>query len=123
MRRPDCSPGSDATTRRRSRWIACVAAAHRCPHRVRGSHPHPDADRCRAGARNATTRTGAAVAFPPMTITILDGGMGKELRRIGAPFRQPEWSALALIESPDQVEQRSEEHTSELQSLRRSSYA
>src|SRR6056297_759449 len=31
--------------------------------------------------------------------------MGKELRRIGAPFRQPEWSALALIESPDQVEQ------------------
>lgn len=36
-------------------------------------------------------------------ITILDGGMGKFLRRIGAPFRQPEWSALALIESPDQV--------------------
>ncbi len=38
-----------------------------------------------------------------MTITILDGGMGKELRRIGAPFRQPEWSALALLESPDHV--------------------
>jgi len=36
-------------------------------------------------------------------ITILDGGMGKELRRIGAPFRQPEWSALALLEAPDQV--------------------
>lgn len=36
-------------------------------------------------------------------ITLLDGGMGKELRRIGAPFRQPEWSALALIESPDHV--------------------
>ncbi len=36
-------------------------------------------------------------------ITILDGGMGKFLRRIGAPFRQPEWSALALIESPDHV--------------------
>lgn len=29
--------------------------------------------------------------------------MGKELRRIGAPFRQPEWSALALIEGPDYV--------------------
>ncbi len=29
--------------------------------------------------------------------------MGKELRRIGAPFRQPEWSALALLEAPDQV--------------------
>ncbi|MFT4865893.1 MAG: S-methylmethionine-dependent homocysteine/selenocysteine methylase, partial [Ilumatobacter sp.] len=36
-------------------------------------------------------------------IIILDGGMGKFLRRIGAPFRQPEWSALALIESPDHV--------------------
>lgn len=29
--------------------------------------------------------------------------MGKELRRIGAPFRQPEWSALALIEAPTRV--------------------
>ena len=38
-------------------------------------------------------------------ITILDGGMGKELRRIGAPFRQPEWSALALMEAPDAVVQ------------------
>lgn len=36
-------------------------------------------------------------------ITILDGGMGKELRRIGAPFRQPEWSALALLEAPEFV--------------------
>jgi len=31
--------------------------------------------------------------------------MGKELRRIGAPFRQPEWSALALMEAPDMVVQ------------------
>jgi S-methylmethionine-dependent homocysteine/selenocysteine methylase len=37
-------------------------------------------------------------------VTILDGGMGRELKRIGAPFRQPEWSALALIEAPDFVE-------------------
>jgi S-methylmethionine-dependent homocysteine/selenocysteine methylase len=36
-------------------------------------------------------------------VLVLDGGMGRELKRIGAPFRQPEWSALALIESPDQV--------------------
>ena len=36
-------------------------------------------------------------------ITVLDGGMGKELRRIGAPFRQPEWSSLALMEAPDFV--------------------
>lgn len=36
-------------------------------------------------------------------ITVLDGGMGRELLRIGAPFRQPEWSALALMEAPDLV--------------------
>ncbi len=38
-----------------------------------------------------------------MTITILDGGMGRQLARMGAPFRQPEWSALALLEGPDWV--------------------
>lgn len=38
-------------------------------------------------------------------ITILDGGTGRELQRIGAPFRQPEWSALALIEAPEMVVQ------------------
>lgn len=37
------------------------------------------------------------------TITVLDGGMGRELARIGAPFRQPEWSALALTEGPEWV--------------------
>jgi S-methylmethionine-dependent homocysteine/selenocysteine methylase len=37
------------------------------------------------------------------SILILDGGMGRELARNGAPFRQPEWSALALIEGPDFV--------------------
>lgn len=36
---------------------------------------------------------------------ILDGGMGRELERVGAPFRQPEWSALALIEGPEFVRQ------------------
>jgi len=36
-------------------------------------------------------------------VTVLDGGMGRELKRMGAPFRQPEWSALALIEGPDYV--------------------
>ncbi len=36
-------------------------------------------------------------------ITLLDGGTGRELKRIGAPFRQPEWSALALIEAPQFV--------------------
>ncbi len=37
-------------------------------------------------------------------ITLLDGGMGRELHRIGAPFRQPEWSALALMEAPSLVQ-------------------
>jgi len=36
-------------------------------------------------------------------IFILDGGMGRELLRRGAPFRQPEWSALALMEAPEHV--------------------
>ncbi len=35
--------------------------------------------------------------------TLLDGGTGRELLRMGAPFRQPEWSALALIEGPEYV--------------------
>jgi S-methylmethionine-dependent homocysteine/selenocysteine methylase len=34
---------------------------------------------------------------------ILDGGLGRELQAMGAPFRQPEWSALALIEGPEFV--------------------
>ncbi|WP_425930314.1 homocysteine S-methyltransferase family protein [Pseudomonas sp. NyZ201] len=37
--------------------------------------------------------------------TLLDGGMGRELKRIGAPFRQPEWSALTLLEAPEYVVQ------------------
>lgn len=38
-------------------------------------------------------------------ITILDGGMGRELDRVGAPFRQPEWSALTMFEAPEFVTQ------------------
>ena len=34
---------------------------------------------------------------------ILDGGIGRQLQAIGAPFRQPEWSALALMEAPQFV--------------------
>lgn len=36
---------------------------------------------------------------------LLDGGTGRELMRLGAPFRQPEWSALALMEAPEYVTQ------------------
>lgn len=35
--------------------------------------------------------------------TVLDGGMGRLLERLGAPFRLPEWSALSLIEAPEYV--------------------
>lgn len=38
-------------------------------------------------------------------VIILDGGMSRELMRLNAPFRQPEWSALALMETPNLVEQ------------------
>ena len=34
---------------------------------------------------------------------ILDGGMSRELIRVGAPFKHPEWSALALLEAPHYV--------------------
>lgn len=34
---------------------------------------------------------------------LLDGGTGRELLKMGAPFRQPEWSALALMEAPEYV--------------------
>ncbi|OCP08418.1 MULTISPECIES: homocysteine S-methyltransferase family protein [unclassified Ensifer] len=37
------------------------------------------------------------------TMRILDGGMSRELMRLGAELKQPEWSALALINSPDIV--------------------
>ncbi len=31
--------------------------------------------------------------------------MGRELKRMGAPFRQPQWSAPALMEAPEAVAQ------------------
>lgn len=34
----------------------------------------------------------------------MDGGMGRQLKDMGAPFQRPEWSALALMEAPEFVE-------------------
>jgi S-methylmethionine-dependent homocysteine/selenocysteine methylase len=51
----------------------------------------------------AGTRDAIATGRRASGITLLDGGTGRELMRIGAPFRQPEWSALALIEAPEFV--------------------
>eukprot|EP00730_Choanoeca_flexa_P010779 TRINITY_DN21008_c0_g1_i1.p1 TRINITY_DN21008_c0_g1~~TRINITY_DN21008_c0_g1_i1.p1 ORF type:complete len:308 (+),score=45.05 TRINITY_DN21008_c0_g1_i1:53-976(+) len=39
--------------------------------------------------------------MPPLVI--LDGGLGRHLKDLGAPFRQPQWSALALMEAPSFV--------------------
>jgi S-methylmethionine-dependent homocysteine/selenocysteine methylase len=50
-----------------------------------------------------TTTNEPGAEAVPAAITILDGGTGRELLRQGAPFRQPEWSALALIEAPEFV--------------------
>ena len=38
-------------------------------------------------------------------ITIMDGGMGSQLQAMGAPFKKPEWSALALMKAPETVMQ------------------
>lgn len=38
------------------------------------------------------------------SLIILDGGMGRELQKRGAPFKQPEWSALALMKEPLSVQ-------------------
>ena len=40
-----------------------------------------------------------------LKLTLFDGGIGRELKRIGAPFSQPLWSAQALIEAPHYVTQ------------------
>lgn len=40
---------------------------------------------------------------PNEEIIIFDGGTGREIERRGGPFRQPEWSALALYQDPDIV--------------------
>lgn len=46
------------------------------------------------------------------TIKILDGGMSRELVRLGAELKQPEWSALALMNSPEIVRHVHEEFIS-----------
>jgi S-methylmethionine-dependent homocysteine/selenocysteine methylase len=37
-------------------------------------------------------------------LIVFDGGTGREIERRGGPFRQPEWSALALYEDPALVQ-------------------
>jgi S-methylmethionine-dependent homocysteine/selenocysteine methylase len=42
-------------------------------------------------------------------VMVLDGGMSRELVRLGAVLRQPEWSAVALMDTPAIVQQVHEE--------------
>jgi S-methylmethionine-dependent homocysteine/selenocysteine methylase len=42
----------------------------------------------------------SASAEQEQSLIIFDGGTGREIQRQGGPFRQPEWSALALYEDP-----------------------
>jgi S-methylmethionine-dependent homocysteine/selenocysteine methylase len=46
---------------------------------------------------------GASAEQQPLII--FDGGTGREIQRRGGPFRQPEWSALALCEDPAIVQE------------------
>jgi His/Glu/Gln/Arg/opine family amino acid ABC transporter permease subunit len=82
-------------------WEA--AKAH---HRGRHLLDHVGGAGSGAGAAGAAVRPRlCTLGESGMTagVILLDGGMGRELARIGAPFRLPEWSALALIEAPDLV--------------------
>ena len=55
-------------------------------------------------------------------VMIMDGGMGRLLKEMGAPFRQPEWSALALMEAPDCVEKAHQQEGGRLSSLQSSPF-
>ncbi len=83
--------------------MAATSGAWRGPGPA-ASPPPPRSNNFRLSSRAAAVAPPKDVTAQEMTtITLLDGGTGRELKRIGAPFRQPEWSALALIEAPDLV--------------------
>lgn len=54
---------------------------------------------------NRSASNGAEKSSRTSRIQILDGGMSRELMRLNAPFKQPEWSAQALFEAPHMVQQ------------------
>lgn len=43
-------------------------------------------------------------------VIILDGGMGRLLQNMGAPFKQPQWSAAALMDAPHYVREAHERY-------------
>lgn len=34
---------------------------------------------------------------------VLDGGMGREIKKRGLPFNKPQWSASVLLEKPEEL--------------------
>src|SRR3546814_8847549 len=97
----------------------CSAGGQQC--RRHSVHPLPgsDPERCRGGRFLSDRRMTAAPALPPgytlVALAEIDSTNAEAARRAraGAPDRTVVWAR----------EQRSEEHTSELQSLMRISYA
>ena len=63
----------------------------------------PDGHLSIAFAQAVRTMRAFAEAVMAHSFCILDGGMGRELLRRGAPFAQPQWSALALMQAPEVV--------------------
>ncbi|CAB9516940.1 Homocysteine S-methyltransferase 3 [Seminavis robusta] len=49
------------------------------------------------------TENNRAMVDDSKDLWVFDGGTGREIERRGGPFRQPEWSALALYEDPTLV--------------------
>jgi S-methylmethionine-dependent homocysteine/selenocysteine methylase len=79
--------------------ISCARVVHPSVGRLGAPETEAGIGPCQHDGMNAPA---ADQISRPM---VLDGGMGRELLRIGAPFRQPEWSALALWEGPEWVVQ------------------
>ena len=91
--------GSLRVTKGRPDWDVCSPGQYSVSCRWRWSSP-PNTFMENLQIRWPLAEPGELVEKRPI---ILDGGMGRELLRMGAPFRQPEWSALALIEAPEFV--------------------
>ena len=50
-------------------------------------------------------KLGECVGLAMEAVGGVEKPLGRELQRLGAPFRQPEWSALALLQGPEYVTQ------------------
>jgi hypothetical protein len=79
--------------------MAAILQYSECCLRAIWPHRRPQGGCYDVGANNRCDRPHSRTPVTHKTL-LLDGGTGRELLRLGAPFRQPEWSALALMEGP-----------------------